>query len=237
MARYLSFDLETAKLIPEGVDFDLQRERPLGITCAATMTSDSREVRTFHGADLEGRPTPKMSPDDLAKLIDHLAEKVADGYQILTWNGLGFDFDVLAEESCDLPRCSKLAGEHVDMMFHVVCTLGYRLGLEKAAIGLGLPGKTEGMSGGKAPELWAAGRHDEVLTYVRRDVELAMDVAEAALIAGRLKWITQRGRPAEMRLFHGWLSVPQAMQLPLPDTSWMSDPPTREGHMRWMTAR
>jgi hypothetical protein len=75
------------------------------------------------------------------------------------------------------------------------------------------------------------------LTYVRRDVEIAIDVAEAALAAGRLKWITQRGRPAEMRLFYGWLTVPQAMQLPLPDTSWMSDPPTHESHVRWMTAR
>jgi hypothetical protein len=46
----------------------------------------------------------------------------------------------------------------VDMMFHVFCSLGYPVALDKAAQGMGLPGKPPGMSGFKAPKLWAQGR-------------------------------------------------------------------------------
>jgi hypothetical protein len=45
-------------------------------------------------------------------------------YTIVTWNGTGFDFDILAEESGMLAECKGLAVNHVDMMFHVLCRLG-----------------------------------------------------------------------------------------------------------------
>ena len=37
--------------------------------------------------------------------MQYLATQVENGYTIVTWNGLGFDFDILAEES----QCSPSA--------------------------------------------------------------------------------------------------------------------------------
>jgi len=231
--RYLAFDLETAKQIPEG-DFDLHKHRPLGIACAATLTSDTRETRLWHGKTSGGTPSPQMTPMELRSLVDYLAEMTADGYTILTWNGLAFDFDIMAEESGDLARCASLADSHVDMMFHAFCSLGYRIGLDKAARGMGLPGKPPGMTGAKAPKMWAEGRYEEVLKYVGHDVEIAVSVAETASRQGRLSWITGSGAKRNFPLA-GWLTVQGAMNLPLPDTSWMTSPATREEFIHWLS--
>ena len=44
---------------------------------------------------------------------------------ILTWNGLGFDFDVLAEEADSHALCKQCALGHVVLMFHFVCVQGF----------------------------------------------------------------------------------------------------------------
>lgn len=230
--RYVAFDIETAKVIA-GESFVLQAHRPLGIACAATLTSDSRELRLWHGKTGE-RPAPRMRAEELATLLDYLCEQIAKGYTLLTWNGLAFDFDILAEESDDLARCVALASSHVDMMFHAVCCLGHRIGIDKVAQGMGLPGKPPGMSGVKAPEMWAAGQHKEVLDYVSRDVEMAIAIAAAGDERRGFNWITQRGQKKYAQLPSGWLRVDEALQLPMPDTSWMTDPPSRSDFTCWM---
>jgi len=57
--------------------------------------------------------------EEAATLVRYLEDQVAHGYGVLTWNGLGFDFVVLAEESGMLQECRALALSHVDMMSHV----------------------------------------------------------------------------------------------------------------------
>lgn len=231
--RYLAFDIETAKVI-EGESFDLESHRPLGIACAATLTSDSRDLKLWHGRTGDA-PSARMDREDVQQLVDYLWAMTAEGYTVLTWNGLAFDFDVLAEEAGDLPRCIAMANAHVDMMFHAVCCLGHRIGIDKTAQGMGLPGKLPGMTGDKAPKMWADGRHKEVLDYVSRDVEMALAIARSAANQGSLSWITQRGSRRSMPLVSGWLSVEEALTLPLPDTSWMDTPPSRTEFMQWMT--
>ncbi len=44
-------------------------------------------------------------------------------------------------------ECRTLTLGHVDMMFHVLCKLGYGVSLDAAARGMGLAGKPEGMNG------------------------------------------------------------------------------------------
>ncbi len=104
-----------------------------------------------------------MSRAEAQGLVHDLAQFVEDGYTLLTWNGVGFDFNILAEESGLQVECERLALAHVDMMFHVVCSRGFPLALDKVAQGMGLPGKRSGMSGSKAPALWASGHQTEVL--------------------------------------------------------------------------
>jgi hypothetical protein len=233
--RLLAFDIETAKDVP-GEDFNWRPHRPLGISCAATLASDANDVRLWYGKTADGKPARQMSRADAATLVDYLTKMAADGFTILTWNGLGFDFDVLAEESAAAARCKECAMNHVDMMFHIVCSLGYPVSLELAARGMGLPGKPPGMSGIKAPLLWAQGRHQDVLDYVTQDVRTAIAIALAAEKRRRFDWVTRKGTKSTMALPGGWLTVSEALKLPEPDTSWMTRPLKRQHFMAWTTS-
>lgn len=174
--KYLAFDIETAKVIPGRVD-DLKAHRPLGITCAATLCNEESGPRLWHGKTSDQQPTTQMRQDEAAGLVNYLATMVNDGFSVLTWNGLGFDFDILAEESGMVEVCKQLALSHVDMMFHIFCELGYPIALDRAAKAMGLPGKPATVSGELAPKLWADGRTDEVLNYVAQDVQNTLQLA------------------------------------------------------------
>lgn len=234
--RYLAFDIETAKDVP-GEDFNWRPHRPLGISCAATLASDMDQPTLWFGKAADGSPAARMSREDAKELVTHLVQLASEGYRILTWNGLGFDFDILAEESAADKLCKQCALDHVDMMFHAFCSLGYPIALEKTAQGMGLPGKPVGMSGVKAPRLWAEGKFDKVLEYVAQDVRIALRVAQACEQRGKLEWITRKGTRGSMPLKNGWLSVKEALQLPEPDTSWMSAPIPRRDFTAWLTVR
>ncbi|NJL29595.1 MAG: hypothetical protein HC897_17760, partial [Thermoanaerobaculia bacterium] len=146
---------------------------------AATLRDATPSPRAGSAATRTA-PSALDATAQAAELVDYLLEQVAAGFTLLTWNGLGFDLDVLAEESGRLDDCRRLARSHVDMMFDVVCRLGYPLGLDKVAKAMGLAGKTQGMSGELAPKMWAEGRHDEVLAYVAQDVVTTLELAHAA---------------------------------------------------------
>ena len=44
---------------------------------------------------------------------------------------------------------------------------------------------------------------------------------------GALRWVARSGKVRTMRLPGGWLTVSDALELPLPDTSWMDEPWSR----------
>ena len=232
--KYLAFDIETAKELPG--DFSLWRNhRPLGIVCAATCAIGA-EPTLWHSKTDAGAPASRMTRADVRQLVDYLCIMASQGHTILTWNGASFDFDVLQEEAGARDECKACAHDHVDMMFHLVCLLGYPISLAKVAEGLKLPGKTAGMSGSEAPKMWALGEYDKVLTYVAQDVRLALQIAAECEKLKQVAWITQKGSRKTEGLPGGWLSVREALKLPLPDTSWMSKPITREDFLAWMAA-
>ena len=233
--KYLAFDIETARIMPEGVA-DWKKYRPLGISCAAALPSDG-EAALWYGKTPSGDYASQMSVDETQDLVKHLQTQVEAGYMILTWNGFGFDFDILAEESGMGPVCKDLALDHTDMMFHVFCLKGYPLGLDKAAKGMGLKGKPHGISGEMAPRMWAESRFQEVLDYVRQDVHILLELAHAIDLTRQLRWLSNSGRPQRLALPSGWLTVKEAQNLPLPDTSWMSDPWPRSKFTKWLEPR
>ena len=159
---------------------------------------------------------------------------VESGFTIVTWNGLSFDFDILAEESGLVDQCKALAWQHVDMMFDFFCRRGFPVALDAAAKGLGLQGKTEGMSGSMAPRLWSEGKHQEVLVYVGQDALTTMQVALVAERLGRLRWVTGKDTVSSQSLTGGWLPAITANSLPLPETSWMNDPMSRTHFVAWL---
>jgi hypothetical protein len=231
--KYLAFDIETAKDVP-GADFNWKPHRPLGICCAAALRDGASEAILWYGKNADGTPARRMARTEAEEVVQELARLVAEGYTLLTWNGLGFDLDILAEESALLRQCKEMALNHVDAMFHVFCQLGYPVGLEKAAQALRIPGKPPGMSGVLAPQLWGQGRHQEVLQYVAQDVRMALQVALKSEERKRFEWITRKGTSSSIELAQGWLTVGEAAKLPLPDTSWMARPIRRSEFTGWV---
>jgi hypothetical protein len=118
------------------------------------------------------------------------------------------------------------------MYFHLFCLLGYGPGLGRAAKGMGLAGKTEGMDGALAPEMWQRGDYGKVLQYVGQDVRTTLDLALAVESAGELRWVSKSERPMSIKVKR-WLTVTEALELPLPDTSWMKDAWTRDKFVGW----
>lgn len=226
--RYLAFDIEIFKPIPDGAT-DWKQYRPLGISCAATLDSDEPAPRLWHSVD-KAQP---MLLSEAMSLVGYLDYKAAQGYTILTWNGLSFDFDILAEESHCQPLCVDLAMNHVDMMFHFFCLKGFPLGLNTCAKGCGLPGKTEGMDGAKAPELWQSGEYEKVLEYVGQDVITTLKVAQTVERQKGFDWIAKSGRKNGIRI-NTWLTVEDALALPEPDNGWMTDPWPRSKFTGWL---
>lgn len=231
--KYLAFDIEIAKELPETVS-DWTAYRPLGITCAATLASDTDMLSLWYGRTRDDAPADRLAPREVQDLVEHLAQMADEGYSILTWNGLGFDFDILAEESNCLDWCQRLASDHIDMMFHVMCRQGYPVSLDNAAKGMGLPGKPPGMSGSLAPKMWAEGKHQQVLDYVAQDVRSTLRLAQITMKRRCLSWIARSGKKRHMPLRTGWLTVREAQTLPVPDTSWMTSPLPRTRFTDWL---
>lgn len=231
--RYASFDIESARILPEGAS-EILAYRPLGISCAAACLSDTSSPIVWHGKTPKGTPSPKMSREEASAMVRDLEGLVAQGYTLVTWNGLGFDFDILAEESGMPEECAGLASNHIDMLFHAVCVLGHPISLQKAAEGMAIDGKLEAMQGAEAPAAWAEGRFEEVLAYVSQDAVVTVRLAEIAEERGELAWISRTGNRRRMPLDAGWLKVDDAARLPLPDTSWMHAAPSRDRYTGWL---
>ncbi len=231
--KYLTFDIEIAKEIPED-ETDWKAHRPLGITCAAAASSDDRGLWNWY-AHQAGRFEAQMTTIRCQSLVIVLQGMVDEGYTLLTWNGLGFDFHILAEESGMYEECKELALSHIDMMFHFFASKGFPLGLDAAARGMGLPGKPEGMDGAIAARMWANGEYHRILDYVSWDAKNTLGLAQAVDNAHCLRWTAQSGRQNTW-YSEKWLTVKEAMELPLPNTSWMSDPWSREKFYGWTGA-
>lgn len=225
MGKLLAFDIEIERIILEGA-MDWKQYRPFGISCAATLRSDEAAPTLWTSVFYQGA----MKQTAVCNLVDYLRYRQQDGYTIVTWNGAGFDFDVLAEESGMVDECRELALNHVDMFFHIFCLLGYGPGLDRIAKGMGLGGKPEGMDGAKAPVLWQLGQYQKVLDYLSNDVRMTLNLARQS---GELTWTSKSDKLITVQIDH-WLTVKEAMQLPEPDTSWMTEPWPRSKFVGWL---
>lgn len=225
MKKFLSFDLEIAKTLPNDNDV-WDAYRPFGISMACVVDqawhvtqwpeSDSSLIVPYH---------KQLTCREANEVADYLLERVSQGYKIMTWNGLGFDFRVLAEEcSPDTEYARDLAAlalseHHVDIGFAMVCDLGYMCSVQHACDGMGLPGKTEGITGKMIPELWSSSilsEQERCLEYSRNDVCITSVLYQAIEHHQQLAYMTKAGRkqiwayPPD----NGIMSVARALQLP-----------------------
>ena len=79
-----------------------------------------------------------------------------------------------------------------------------------------------------------AGTFDTVIDDVSQDVRTTLAVALESEKRGSFAWTTRKGTVSSMPLKRGWLTVEAALRLPLPETSWMSNPPSRHDFMAWL---
>lgn len=232
-AKLAAFDLEIARITPPD-SYDLWKYAPLCITCAGIAFSDGRyEVH---------QDSPQLSPAECSALVDRLAALHAEGWTIVTWNGCGFDFRVLAQESGRVQECAALARTHVDLMVHVTFRKGYFLGLDKALAGARLAGKQHGVTlpdgrviekmGPAAPALWAEGHQEVVLRYLKQDCEQTLALAQDVERRKRIDWTASTGR-AQFVQVPTLASVEECFKLPEPDVSWMKSPPKRKEFLGW----
>lgn len=236
--KIVAFDLETAIAAPD----DPTASYALGITCAATAVADQSPI-LWHGEEQLGCYPKQMSADDCIDLARYLIEMVQAGYHIVAWNGLGFDFRVLAAHmptQADYANVVDLALSHIDPAFQMLCQKGFMVGLDAAARGMDVGTKMAEMDGMKAVEMWPTVRANQeiVLEYVAQDARVTADTYRAIVKARRLSWISKRsGRANSWRpsISGGsrLLAVRECLALPEPDTSWMSDPWPRSKFAGW----
>lgn len=225
---WFGFDLETTELA-----LDRSSGAVPPVSCAAIAHADGSTETLFLPADEADAFDDglALTREGAARVVRRLEQLVDDGGTLVTWNGAGFDLHVLARASGLHEECVRLARGGVDMMFHVLAAKGWPIKLAVALAGMGLPGKTG--DGVEAVDLWRAGRHREVLDYCAADAARTLALALAAAEARELRWTSSRGAPQRLGLRRGWLSVEECLGLPLPDTSWMVDPLTRDGLLAW----
>lgn len=242
----LAFDMEIAT--PVADETDLLASRP-GIACAAFIREgDTRPLVLFDPAtspDLFVPATKALAREGATRILDELIAADDRGDTIVTWNGAGFDFRLLADETGRHADCARLARHSVDMMFQILCERGHPLALDTALGGMGLPskvhtvtladGRTVEVDGRLAPQLWQAGEHEAVMIYCGGDVAGTLALALACRDRKRLTWISRAGKTNHMKLGPRWLTVDECLALPRPDTSWMTNPLRPEDVVAWMT--
>ena len=230
--KYVGFDIEVCSW-PEDNNWD--RKTNLGVSCVGLMQTDWDEPKVYYAGMFSNIPAPRpMNHDEIHEVVNALTTESI----IVTWNGLQFDFLVLA--LADDPRnfgiYKSIAINHVDPMFEIFCTYGWPVGLNAVAKGIGLPGKmTDGVSGADAPKMWMEGTDEDrlkVLEYVGQDAKTTVDLVDVGVRLEKLKWLSQKGRPYSIP-YKNPRTVQQCLELPEPDNSWMTNPMTRRGFYDW----
>jgi predicted PolB exonuclease-like 3'-5' exonuclease len=191
--------------------------------------------------------------------------QIVDKHQprVVTWNGRGFDAPVLKQRSLihglaayNWHRTEPRFGYdyryesrwHCDLM-DVLCDYGAssRLGLDEAAVALGLPGKLEG-HGSEVGKMLAAGDYDRINRYCEGDVlnTYLLYLRWACLSSRVSPWghnasvrhlveyleHEQAERPHLGAFLETWRGSPQPCPLYVAEPDKTPDPQPMEAHLR-----
>ncbi len=238
IGKYCSFDIE----LYDELFTDGDKDKPM---------LDLRTLRPSTGAfctELDNTKfyddEPYMTKNTAKVLVLDMLKQYHLGYIPFTWNGLSFDFQLLAHYSGLYEECATLALNGIDAMFLVVAHNGYFLGLDKALAGANIQGKLKtvsfadgtevtDMSGAKAPLFWRNGEYQAVRDYLEGDVVQPLKLARYLELKKAIRWTSASGKPMTLRT--ELLSVKEALkQIPVPNTSWMEKPKLRHEYYNWI---
>lgn len=229
--NFLSYDIEIFDEI-EGDKIDIATVKP---SVAAYCTTETDTV--FYEGD------PYMSKETAKQMALDMYAKYKNGFVPFTWNGLAFDFKLLATYSGAIKECAEMALNGIDGMFLVVAHKGHMLGLDKVLQGCGVGGKLhsvtlnngeafDAMTGKEAPRLWQAKEFTAVKDYLRDDVVMPLKLAKHIEITKFISWRSNAGKQNYLRT--NMLTVLEALKLPEPDVSWMTAPVRRRDFYSWI---
>lgn len=202
---------------------------------AALYAPEWGEPLTWCGTSPEGEIADVMSQPEAALLSRQLlALQEHQGYTIVTRQGL-LDLKLLAQASNQWKEGRAIARQHVDLAFHVLRKTGQDLEAGNAARNLDL---TPPACRNPACRQWPEGDREAGLEYCRQETMNIYDLAQAGEKAGSLRWTGPDGQQRAMTLRAGWLTVAQALKLPMPETGetgersqytqWLAEPPEEE---------
>ena len=230
-ALRVAFDIETANLIDLAPGQDLDSAGPLDISCAAAVT-DSGALRHWYMKDERGAPHGTLDASTAREMLAWLREQQLGGAKVCAWNGLSFDLRWIAHAAGDRKLAAEVALDLYDPMFQFVCQRGFPIGLASVGEALGI-GEKKLMSGADAPREWAQGDRRKVLDYVAGDCRITEAIVARIEELREVRWKTKKGTISR-ESFPRLLKVRECLALPLPDTSWMSEPISRSKFHAWL---
>lgn len=184
-----------------------------------------------------------MTQSHAAAMVKDLYDYYQMGYRLVTFNGLGFDWQVLAEESGEWRKCAALANVHWDIMFQWFCHKGWRIGQNNACQANDVFGKmtavtlndgtvVEGWTGAMAPEYWRRGEAKAVIAYLKEDVRSLLDLALTINEAGQIRYKSGTGRVYD--IWDEPRIVERCMALKQPYVRWIKEPTPRMDYYGWV---
>lgn len=220
------FDIEIASPFPE--DGHWSDVAPLGVSCAALVSEQETGMVWYSSPG-----NLAMNPDAVMQMVRYLDYLIRKGHEIITWNGLGFDWRELAFEIGDTELPAKLARITYDPCYAMLKLRGFPIGLDSAAVGCGFEGKRKEVGGEQAVSMWHnALLRPAVMDYCIQDARITMQIGQYIREHGYLKWITKSNRISDQDI--SLLPTRYYMRLAMPDQSWMDDPPNEDGFVGWL---
>lgn len=214
---HLFLDIELCDNIPDGWDRNNPSTLDIACICVLTIDSDYNENIVVHHNDGKA-----MTNTQVQVVCDQVKNICYHGGKFITWNGLGFDMQLLDKIDNNLKELI-LSNHHIDLMFHFTRKKGYMIGLNKVSKGFSIGEKT--MTGLDAVKLWAKGEFQKVLDYNINDVKLLRDIYYKVLETSKIKWLSGNGNICYLNVDIEQLPVGNSLNIPKPsekELSWMS---------------
>lgn len=230
----ISFDIEIANVIDLKPGEDLEKYGPFDIACAAAV-DDLGVAKLWFATDAQGRPGGVLDARTAKAMLTWLREQQLAGVMVCAWNGLSFDLHWIGHVAGDLALAQEVALDLYDPMFQFVCQRGFPVALANVAEGLGIREKKL-MSGEQAPIEWAKGHHQLVLDYVTGDCRITEAVIARIVAQREVRWKTKKGTISSEPM-PTLRKVRDALKIPAPDTSWMSEPLRRDKFHAWFQSK
>jgi hypothetical protein len=224
--------LELYRRVDEENDtyYDIWGTWPFGIGLITMTTLVNPTPVAWYQPALEGEPHWPLPLNMVNVFIDKLIIMQQAGYKLFTWNGTGFDYQLLARLTGRYTECRYLCEQSYDLCFQAGCMQGYPVGLGAVAKGFGLAEKE--LLGASAPLLWVTDEWEKVVEYGKMDAVRTRDVTLAVMKHRGICWITRRGGQSFLPI-HKILTVSQCLNLIRKYPEWIDHPFDPEETVKW----